>query len=402
MKSWKIIIVFVNILFVISLYCCVPDEIILHGDISGYVSDAENSQPLQAVSIELNQSNVTAASTSTSSDGLYILKKLRPGNYEIQASKPIYEKATKNVTVNSEFTTEINFALNGIPRIVFSDTYLDFGLDSTINSFTISNSGKGELIYFLTTNQDWITVTPSDGEATTETDTFKVTIDRTGLSENKQKVEITIISIIGQNTQVDTVNVFVNGVFDTEMHYYGMVTIGTQTWMAENLNSGSMIYLNDGAVQTNNDIIEKYCYEDLESNCDIYGGSYLWDEMMDWHPEDNGIVGTTQGICPAGWHIPTDNEWRTLESYLSINPGGKMKDTSSLWRSPNVGATNESGFTALPRDSRGEVATIWKSELREFTTNAEYIRLYNNSADIDHAGASRSTMRAAVRCIKDL
>jgi uncharacterized protein (TIGR02145 family) len=121
--------------------------------------------------------------------------------------------------------------------------------------------------------------------------------------------------------------------------------------MGENLNVGTRIESTKD--QTNNKIIEKYCYNDGEYNCDIYGGLYLWDEMMQYNtPEDTGtITGTIQGICPDGWHIPTDKEWLTLNDYLGgwYVAGGKLKEAGfAHWVAPNTGATNESGFTGLP------------------------------------------------------
>ncbi|MCK5838660.1 MAG: hypothetical protein KAG99_02370, partial [Bacteroidales bacterium] len=90
---------------------------------------------------------------------------------------------------------------------------------------------------------------------------------------------------------------------ETSMLYegqtYSIVAIGTQCWMAENLNVGTRI---DGVdEQTDNPTLEKYCYNDLESNCDIYGGLYQWNEMMQYVTTEGA-----QGICPSGWHIPTD------------------------------------------------------------------------------------------------
>ena len=112
---------------------------------------------------------------------------------------------------------------------------------------------------------------------------------------------------------------------------YNAVFIGLQCWMDENLNTGTMI---DGtADQTNNSIVEKYCYSNLGSNCDIYGGMYQWAEAVQylngatntasWNPVPTGPV---QGICPAGWHVPSDDEWTTLTTYLggTITAGGKM------------------------------------------------------------------------------
>jgi uncharacterized protein (TIGR02145 family) len=135
---------------------------------------------------------------------------------------------------------------------------------------------------------------------------------------------------------------------------YATVKIGEQCWMAENLNIGSRI---DGnTAQSDNETIEKYCYGNLETNCDIYGGLYQWNEMMQYSEDEDN-----RGICPVGWHLPTDAEWCELESgidpsincgtsgFRGINGGGKLKATgTAYWKSPNSGATNASGFTGLP------------------------------------------------------
>jgi uncharacterized protein (TIGR02145 family) len=135
---------------------------------------------------------------------------------------------------------------------------------------------------------------------------------------------------------------------------YNTVMIGTQCWMAENLNIGTRI--DSSGAQSNNGLIEKYCYHDLESNCDIYGGLYSWNEAMDYHTTPG-----SRGICPNGWHVPTDAEWCTLTLFLDtevdceaegasgLDAGGKMKEAGTAhWLTPNTGASNSSGFTALP------------------------------------------------------
>ena len=106
---------------------------------------------------------------------------------------------------------------------------------------------------------------------------------------------------------------------------YNTVQIGDQCWMAENLNIGGMINGTDDPVEDEN--IEKYCYNDLESNCDTYGGLYTWDEMMSWTTEEG-----TQGICMEGWHIPTDGEWLVLKQGI-INT---IEDATKLKRSPTL------------------------------------------------------------------
>ncbi len=133
---------------------------------------------------------------------------------------------------------------------------------------------------------------------------------------------------------------------------YNTVQIGEQCWFRENLNVGTMIVSNTGGqLQTDNNIVEKYCYGNTPGNCDVYGGMYEWNETMQYIASAG-----SQGICPPGWHIPSDGQWSALTSFLGgfDVAGGKMKSTGTvedltgLWYAPNMGATNESGFTGLP------------------------------------------------------
>jgi hypothetical protein len=106
---------------------------------------------------------------------------------------------------------------------------------------------------------------------------------------------------------------------------YPTVQIGTQCWFQKNVNAGTMVLgAND---QTNNGILEKYCYNNDTANCTIYGGLYQWAEAVQYQ---NGASNTTspspaftgnvQGICPTGWHVPSDGEWRSLEITLGVHP----------------------------------------------------------------------------------
>ncbi|MFC2107616.1 FISUMP domain-containing protein [Bacteroidota bacterium] len=95
---------------------------------------------------------------------------------------------------------------------------------------------------------------------------------------------------------------------------YNTVQIFSQCWLKENLNVGTMIP--GSQAMTNNDIIEKYCYNNNVTNCDEWGGLYLWDEMMQYS-DTAGI----QGICPPNWHIPTDEEIKVLEGAIDSQYG---------------------------------------------------------------------------------
>jgi len=125
---------------------------------------------------------------------------------------------------------------------------------------------------------------------------------------------------------------------------YNTVLIGSQCWLRENLNVGLRI---DGNKYQNatNGTIEKYCYDNNENMCDTYGGLYQWDEAM-----QGSTTPGAKGICPVGWHIPTKEEWIQLADYLGgvYIAGGRMKEAGTVhWMSPNIGASNLSGFTAL-------------------------------------------------------
>jgi uncharacterized protein (TIGR02145 family) len=187
---------------------------------------------------------------------------------------------------------------------------------------------------------------------------------------------------------------------------YNTVQVGTQCWLKENLNIGTRINVSQG--QTNNGIIEKYCYNDLEANCDVYGGLYQWKEMMQY-VSLQGI----KGICLTGWHIPTDAEWTTLTTCLggASVAGGKMKETgNSHWNPLNTNATNESGFTALPGGYRhyngyfiysGDFAFFWSSyeSYPSFSAGSRY--LFRNNTAIVKNDYDYETNGLSVRCIKN-
>jgi len=361
MTNSKCILILVISITGFSLSHCKTEEI-LSGELSGDVVDAESFQPLQEATVIMNPLNDTAI---TASDGKFLFKNLNPGYYEVQVSKTAYEKITKSAEVTPEKTTNLYLTLNGAPIPKYSDKYLDFGIDSTIKLFTISNIGKATLEYSINANQNWITVFPFSGEVKDGTVTLAVSINKAGFSDKIQKGEIIISSVIGDEILKDTVKVFVNGVMDRDLNYYKVVKIGTQTWMAENLNVGIMIL--SRLEQTDFQIIKKYCYNNDGRNCKVFGGLYQWSEMMQGAEPDSGIIGTTRGICPVGWHVPTLNEWKALNSYLDeMVAGAKLKEAGIIhWVEGNV-ATNESGFTALP-------GGMWNGSIFYLLTLHEYI-----------------------------
>ena len=197
---------------------------------------------------------------------------------------------------------------------------------------------------------------------------------------------------------------------------YKTIQIGSQVWMAENLNVGIFVYTTEPGTYppsvSNNDTIEKYCHNNNINNCDIYGGLYEWDEMMMYGNSDAEAIGTTQGICPDGWHLPTDIEWAGLINHLggSEIAGGKLKESGiSQWNYPNAGATNESGFNALPGgywysggffSDPGITASFWCStEVSAINVPSFYLNYSDSYIARDHHSYKPNGF--SVRCVKD-
>ncbi|MDR3013677.1 MAG: InlB B-repeat-containing protein [Chitinispirillales bacterium] len=129
---------------------------------------------------------------------------------------------------------------------------------------------------------------------------------------------------------------------------YRTVAIGTQTWMAENLNWAGA----DGNLGQ--------CYANNASNCDLYGRLYSWNTVMAGSSGSASSLSGVQGICPVGWHVPSDAEWTTLVNYVNTsttstnNAGTRLKAASPFWN-----GTDNHGFSALPGGARDAGGTFW-------------------------------------------
>jgi uncharacterized protein (TIGR02145 family) len=158
---------------------------------------------------------------------------------------------------------------------------------------------------------------------------------------------------------------------------YRTVNINGQRWMAENLN-----YNASGSV----------CYDNLESNCNLYGRLYNWSTATD--------------ICPNGWHLPSDAEWTTLTDFVGSAAGTKLKANSSLW-STNTG-TDDYGFAALPGGHSNPDGSFgngsrnggWWSAT-ESNANYAYNRFMSYSNENVNKDNNIKTTLGSVRCLQD-
>ena len=198
-------------------------------------------------------------------------------------------------------------------------------------------------------------------------------------------------------------------------HVYKTVTIGSQVWMAENL-----AYLPEISPASYS-YTEPYYYINgyngtslgeavLTDNYRTYGVLYNWSAAMNGAASSEDNPSDVQGICPTGWHLPSDAEWTILIDYLGGEDvaGGKMKETgTSHWFSPNTGATNSSGFTALPGGNRNiggfvgiGIRGCWWSSTEYDSLNAWCSSLYCADSEVCASVSSKGSGHS-VRCIRD-
>ena len=202
---------------------------------------------------------------------------------------------------------------------------------------------------------------------------------------------------------------------DVDNNLYNIITIDGQVWMAENLKTTRF---ND---KTKIPLVTDYdawaalstpgysWYNNDKKNATTYGALYNWYTL---DASRNG----NKNVCPTGWHIPSHGEWLTLINYLGgeFNAGSKLKEAGTAhWQSPNTGATNESGFTALPGGLRyingtfydfGEAGYWWSSTEDDGPVNGTYNAWYvymNYSITNVGIGSTNEQYGLSVRCLKD-
>ncbi len=209
---------------------------------------------------------------------------------------------------------------------------------------------------------------------------------------------------------------------DQEGNVYKTIAIGTQVWMAENLNTsiyrnGDLIptNLNNAAWSTTTSGAWNY-YNNDESNECPYGKLYNWYTCVD-----------ERGLCPVDWHVPSDVEWSALIEFLdpSMDPfstgaqsliaGGRMKtigttdNSSGFWNAPNTGATNDSGFSSISGGRKlvnfgvyhymGFYDVWWSNS--DFNSTSAWTRTLINSSSSFFRNTDTKQVGMTVRCLRD-
>jgi len=183
---------------------------------------------------------------------------------------------------------------------------------------------------------------------------------------------------------------------------YRTVKIENQTWMAENLNY---------------DVVGSVCYDNDPANCDKYGRLYKWATAMALPDSCNGIkctsiIGTKhKGICPSGWHIPSDDDWATLANFVGASTAGTKLKATSGWNNYNGKSGNGQdtyGFAALPGgfgNSDGSFANagghgLWWSA-SEDNSDSAYYRVMSYSYEGVYYFNYDKDLLFSVRCVQD-
>ena len=266
------------------------------------------------------------------------------------------------------------------------------------------------------------TVTSNPGNITAPGTTSPIIV--TGLT-NGTAYTFTVIATnelgnsVASSASTAVISINCGTISDIDGNSYNTVLIGTQCWTKENLkvtkyNDGSNITEINSTGTWNNTIVTgaRTVYNDIPANLSTYGYLYNWYAATD-----------SRKLCPAGWHVPTDGEWTSLIQFIvpteilgtsqgtqSLTAGGKMKSTgTTLWNSPNTGADNSSGFTALPggyrRNGPGTFNVIRSRAFFWSATTSSSIfawsrDLYGNTGDVDRETNSKSD-GFSVRCLRD-
>jgi uncharacterized protein (TIGR02145 family) len=198
---------------------------------------------------------------------------------------------------------------------------------------------------------------------------------------------------------------------------YHTVTIGTQVWMKENLK-----YLPSVVPPTTGSYTIPYYYIYNYFGTDVveaksteyyhtYGVLYNWNAVMNGSTSSSSNPSEVQGVCPTGWHVPSEDEWNELINFIGGDDyaGKLMNFGTNYWQEPNMYATNESGFTALPNSCRhengqfdaymGMYAGWWsateENNIQSKTINLSYELFYLGRIDFD------KRVGFAIRCVRD-
>ena len=323
-------------------------------------------------------------------------------------SHTLKAKAFDNSGAISE--DEIQVSIGNVLKPSFSADTTLISIGDTVNFRSQSTGGTDKMEWHfgdgkISNNRNPSHVYPEKGSYS-----VKLTVSNAYGSRSRLKEDY--ITVIGET-----------GTFTDERdgREYEWVKIGDQVWMAENLNYA----LDD------RDAGNDWCYKDIPENCDVYGRLYSWEAVIQGERSSTTNPSGVQGVCPDGWHLPSDDEWKELEKHLGMshseaqkegwgtkrgtNEGSKLAGEAELWNEgplKNNEAFGSSGFTAIPGGFRWDLFTdrtyffmghssiFWTCTVATYSLEKWVRRIPYNNKSIYRYSESRD-FRMSVRCVRN-
>ena len=410
-------------------------------DVDG-CNDCLNATEIEDIYLVNNANDSTSGKLTISGGAIITASSTVTGDFTVgSTSTQLFVDAGGNVGIGTASPSEkLTVAGNIVPTAddtynLGSSSYRWAGLYLGPASLHLGTAGN-EAVMGYDTSANYISFDP-DGDTTIEfviDDSGRVGIGTNNPGTAQLKVSVSSASLADNydntNKIATSTNITVSGgqltlsgpcgglstVQDDESNTYNTVEIGSQCWFAENIDIGDPVCTigrdedGDGNDNTctlsmsNDSNIEKYCYLNTVANCTTYGGLYQWDEAMQYSTTEGD-----QGICPSGWHIPTDAEWYTLESYLWTT--GACAADRTTWGCEPAGTALKSGgsanFDARLAGTRGaggsfsnltSYANLWSS----VQSGSSAWRRYLSSGYVTVDRYTRNKANGfSVRCLKD-
>ncbi|MCE1188715.1 MAG: carboxypeptidase regulatory-like domain-containing protein [Ignavibacteria bacterium] len=388
-----------------------PFDGVSTGSISGKITDINLGSALANVSVTTTPATSTVL---TNSAGEFVISDVQSGSYILKAGKTGYLDYTVNVSVAVGKTTQADMQLSSnnpniptVPSLVQPANGATWQPATLLFTWTAS-TGVGSYTLQVSSNSNFSTLVYNQG----------------GLSGTSQQVSGLANSAV-YYWRVRAVNTYGSSAYSEVRNFttsatgapgypcpgvatvnyagktYHTVLIGSQCWLKENLNVG--VKIKASANQVNDTIIQKYCYADLDTNCDILGGYYQWNEAMQYVTTPGA-----QGICPAGWHIPTQAEFETLIEAVGQN-SNSLKAIGQGDGEEFGAGTDSSGFSGLLNGIRGVQGTFGDKSLWAYLWSSSNTSVYGPTAlsfsfvgsTITIQGAYSKTAGINIRCLKN-
>ena len=282
--------------------------------------------------------------------------------------------------------------------------------DSSVGEIVL-NADDGAL--YVCNGKKWTTMKGDAGDA------GEAGASCTGRSIAGVGVEITCGGVVIDTITAPSLEICGNHLYDVNSQFcdgrdstiYNWVKIGSQIWMAENLNYAD-------SVRTSSLLGKSWCYNNSTDSCAKYGRLYTWAAAMDTVETGCGTgktcaasAGRAQGICPDGWHLPDSTEWMNLRTTVQAGGNVKMMLKAAEGWSNGKNGTDNYGFSGLPAGyygsssgtfwEVGETSYIWSSTARRNKTNAYTLHLDSDYTSVPFPYNLKMSSALSVRCVKN-